>query len=421
MGTVRFVHCADLHLDTPFRGLSEVDPEVGQALNKATFQSWDNIVDLAIGERVDFVVAAGDVYDSSDRTLRAQFRFRDGLKRLAEHGIPAFVAFGNHDPLGGWSNTLDWPETVHTFGARAVDNCPVLRDGSTIATVHGISYPKAEVKDNLSRRFEQPDPSVPSVAVLHANVGGATGHENYAPSTIEELSSKGFTYWALGHVHAHRVLRAAGPAIVYPGCSQSRQPNETGAKGCCLVTLSDGKAPGVRFMPTDAVRFHQGEVDISGCDSVDAARRVVTEHCRVAAAAAEGRPIVVRLSLVGRTPLHRQLARAGAAPELMADLREELLTLDPWVWLERLSLETQGSYDVAVQRQRQDFVGDLISVFDGLLSLDPDELGRLRDDLESEFSSWGGRRYLETLPPDELRDLAEQAMRRTLDLAVTED
>ena len=98
MGTVKFVHCADLHLDTPFRGLSDVAPDVGRALNEATFQSWTNIVDLAIREGVDFVVIAGDVYDSSDRSLRAQFRFRDGLKRLSDHGIPSFVAFGNHDP-----------------------------------------------------------------------------------------------------------------------------------------------------------------------------------------------------------------------------------------------------------------------------------------------------------------------------------
>lgn len=421
MSTVRFVHCADLHLDTPFRGVSDVAPDVGRALNEATFQSWTTIVDLAVREQVDFVVVAGDVYDSSDRSLRAQFRFRDGLERLAERGIPSFVAFGNHDPLSGWSNTLDWPEAVHTFGPEAVDNCPVIRAGSTIATVHGISYPKEAVTENLSRRFERPDPSLPSVAVLHANVGGDTAHLPYAPATVQELSSTGFTYWALGHVHAHRVLRTDSPAIVYPGCSQSRQPNETGAKGCCLVTVAGGRTPDVRFVPTDAVRFHQGAVDISACASVDAARRVVTEHCRVAAAAADGRPLVARLSLGGRTSLHRQLARAGAAPELVADLREELLTFDPWVWLERLTVETQGTYDVGVQRQRQDFVGDLISVFDGLLSLSEDELGHLRDDLELELSSWGGRRYLHTLPPDEVRELAAQAMRRTLDLAVTED
>jgi len=421
MGTVRFVHCADLHLDTPFRGLSDVAPEVGEALNKATFQSWDNIVDLAIREQVDFIVIAGDVYDSSDRTLRAQFRFRDGLKRLAERGIPSFVAFGNHDPLSGWSNTLDWPESVHAFGAGAVDSCPVIRDGLAVATVHGISYPKEAVTENLSRRFDRPETSLPSVAVLHANVGGDTAHLPYAPTTVEELSSRGFTYWALGHVHAHRILRADAPVIVYPGCSQSRQPNETGAKGCCLVTLADGMLPEVRFVPTDVVRFHQGAVDVSRCDSIDAARRAVIANCRSAADEADGRPLVARLSLTGRTDVHRQLARAGAVPELAADLREELLTLEPWIWLERLALDTRGAYDLDVQRQRQDFVGDIISIYDGLLARGPAELEQLREEIESDLSSWGGRRYLEPLPPGAVRELAEEAMRQTLDLVIAED
>ncbi|MCK9357263.1 MAG: DNA repair exonuclease [Dehalococcoidia bacterium] len=421
MSTVKFVHCADLHLDTPFRGLSDVAPDVGRALNEATFQSWTNIVDVAVREAVDFVVIAGDVYDSSDRSLRAQFRFRDGLKRLSDHGIPSFVAFGNHDPLSGWSNTLDWPELAHTFGSAAVDNCPVARGGTTLATIHGISYPKEAVTDNLSLRFERPDASVPSIAVLHANVGGDTAHLPYAPTTVEELSSKGFTYWALGHVHAHRILRADGPAIVYPGCSQSRQPNETGPKGCCLVTLADGRAPDIRFVATDAVRYHGGTVDVSGCASIDSVRQAIIEECRTAAGASEKRPLVVRLSLSGRTTLHRQLTHAADFPQLAEDLREELLALDQWVWLERLSPDTRGAYDISVQRQRQDFVGDLISVYDRLLAGGSDELERLQEEIESDLSSWGGRRYLEPLSPDVVGELAEQVMRQTLDRVVEED
>ncbi len=367
MSTVRFVHCADLHLDTPFRGLSALDEERGRTLNEATFRSWTNIVDLALREKVDFVVVAGDVYDSSDRSLRAQFRFRDGLNRLAEHAIPAFVAFGNHDPLSGWSNTLDWPQTVHTFRAEAVDNCPVIRDGRTVATIQGISYPKEDVKENLSRRFETPDPALPSVAVLHANVGGDITHLPYAPTTAAELASKGFSYWALGHVHAHRVLRTEQPAIVYPGCSQSRQPNETGPKGCCLVTLSDGRAPDIRFVPTDVVRYHRGTIDVSGCASISSVEQSVIESCVATTAESEGRQLVVRLTLTGRTPLHRELSRSGDFTQLATNLREQLVMHDPWIWLERLTLDTRGAYDLNVQRQRQDFVGDLISIYDTLL------------------------------------------------------
>lgn len=421
MGTVRFVHCADLHLDTPFRGVSYVAPDVASVLNEATFRAYDNIIDLAIHEQVDCVLIAGDVYDSSDRSLRAQLRFQKGLQQLADHGIAAFVAFGNHDPLSGWSNTLKWPDTVHAFAAGGVDTCPLYRGGEVVATIHGVSFGKEKETEDLAARFVAPGDGLPAIAVLHSNVGGDTRHDNYAPTTVAELTGKGFDYWALGHVHAHRILKPSAPAIVYPGCTQSRQPNETGAKGCCLVTLSDGTVPQVTFVPVDIVRFHQDTVDVSGCASIDAARQAVVEHCRFAAAGADGRPLVVRLSLAGRTSMHRQLARAGAVPQLTEDLRDELLALAPWVWLERLTLETRAAYDIDVQRQRQDFVGDLISTYDRLLTDDSAALERLREEMESDLSSWGGRRYLEPLAPEAVREIAERAMQQTLDRVVEED
>ena len=343
MSTVRFVHCADLHLDTPFRGLSYVAPDIARALNEATFQAYDNIIDLALRERADCVVIAGDIYDSSDKSLTAQFRFRDGLKRLSDHGIAAFVAFGNHDPFSGWSNTLEWPEMVHIFGSSKVDSCPLARGDEVIATVQGISFGKEAVTEDLAAKFGAPRDGMPSIAVLHANVGSDTGHADYSPTTVAELSSKGYDYWALGHVHSHRVLRDTAPAIVYPGCSQSRHPNETGSKGCCLVTLSERAAPQVRFVPSDVVRYHQGAVDVSACSGIDAVRRAVIEHCDALSAKANDRHLVIRLSLTGRTALQREMRHADTHTELTDSLREELLARTPWVFLERLSLGTRGA------------------------------------------------------------------------------
>jgi len=426
MGTVRFIHCADLHLDTPFRGLSDVAPEVGRALNEATFKSFENIVDLALRESVDFVVIAGDVYDNADRGLSAQFKFQKGMQRLAEHGIEVFVACGNHDPLSGWSASIEWPHTVHTFPANRVHSCQVTRDDQVIATVHGISYPKEAVHDNLASRFGPPDPSVPSIAVLHANVGGDTTHLPYAPTTVGELATKGFTYWALGHVHAHRVLRAEAPAIVYPGCSQSRHPNETGPKGCCLVTLTDSAPPDVRFVPTDIVRFHSGAVDIAECESQDALRRTIVDECRAISAGAQGRHTVIRLALTGRTSLHRELARANSLDALLHMVRDELEGGEPWVWLEKLHLKTRGSYDFATQRNREDFVGDLMSVYDMLLDPATGQLGARMQEMDDAMASWQGYRFLAqrtegvAITDEELLTLAEQARGMTLDQLVEE-
>jgi exonuclease SbcD len=415
MALVRFVHCADLHLDTPFRGLANVSPGTARALAQATFCAWENVVELAIQERADFLVVAGDVFDSADRSLRAQFRFRDGLQRLAEAGIPSFVAFGNHDPVCGWSTSLEWPDLCHRFGAQEVEVFPVRRDGAVIATVHGISYAREAVTEDLSQQFGVPDPAVPSVAVLHANVGGDPGHQPYSPTTVDRLAAKGFTYWALGHVHAYRVLRAHDPAVVYPGCSQSRQPNEVGARGCCLVALAGSGPPDVRFQPTDAVRYDQRSVDVTRCPTVDGIRRAALEACRGIAAAAEGRDVVVRLTLSGRTPLQAELAHGNALADLGEALREELLADSPWIWLERLSSSLWGTYDLDRLRQEQDLSGDLVRVYEALLDGGPDALSEWRAALEEDLGVWSGRSLLPDLSAEDLRQLAVEALHQTLD------
>ncbi|MFW6056146.1 MAG: metallophosphoesterase family protein [Chloroflexota bacterium] len=421
MSTIRFIHCSDLHLDSPFRGLSNVNAEVSAALNEATFRAWENIVDLAISEQVDFVVIAGDIYDSRDRSLRAQLRFRDGMKRLSDACIPSFIAFGNHDPLNGWSNSLEWPREARFFGAREVDSCEVYRNGYAIATVHGISFAREDIRDDLAARFVSPERGLPSIAVLHCNVGSNTGHEPYAPTSVEELSSKGFAYWALGHVHAHRVIRRDAPAIVYPGCSQSRHPNETGAKGCCLVTLNDFGPPDVDFVATDTVRYFKSEVDISGCSSIDAVRESVTRACTAAAESAEGRYLVGRVNLMGRTPLQGELSRGDTVEQLMESIRTDLLARERWVWLERLSLLTHAPYDIAELRQQQDFAGDIVRTYTSLLDSDNEELARLKAEIEKDITRSTLSRLIEPVTEEEFRQLAEQAMHRTLDLVLEDD
>ena len=152
----RFVHTGDLHLDSPFIGLtSEAPPGVVQTLREATIRAWDNVVDLALAEQVDFFLVAGDAFEQANRTLRGQLAFRDGLARLADARIPSFVVTGNHDPLDGWEPSVAWPELAHRFPAHAVTARPILRDGEEIARVHGVSYHKRDITTNLARHFRR--------------------------------------------------------------------------------------------------------------------------------------------------------------------------------------------------------------------------------------------------------------------------
>src|SRR5262245_51374847 len=127
MSGFRFVHAADLHLDTPFEGLARTSPEVGAALRDASLQAFDALVELTLREDAAFLVIAGDVYDGAERGVRAQLRFLGGLRRLSEAGVQVLVTHGNHDPLDGWSAIREWPAGVHVFSPEVVEQVPVER------------------------------------------------------------------------------------------------------------------------------------------------------------------------------------------------------------------------------------------------------------------------------------------------------
>ena len=420
MRPVRFIHCADLHLGTPFKGISELNPDLADMLYQSTYMSFDNIVTLAVEEKVDGVLIAGDVYDSEDKSLQAQLRFRDGLSRLSDAGIRTLIAYGNHDPLNGWSATLKWPEGVFAFPGDKVECISLQEQDETIALVYGISFAKRDIKENLSLGFAPTDESIPRIGLLHANVGTNTGHEPYAPCSIEDLCNNRIDYWALGHVHQSSIIRPANPAITYPGCSQSRSPRETGSKGCYIVTLEFGDDPIIKFAPTDVVRYISDSIDISACLSLDEVVDSAVEKCEEMSAKSDGRSLLVRLWLKGRTALHSQLQRANSIPDLLGSIREQLANREQWVWLDRLNLDTAGTYDLDSLRQGKDLVADIVSVFDELQNPGSQRWKELRETFQPLFTKWPGRGYIEELSPDELLGLANKAREQLLDLLLRE-
>src|SRR5262249_42479935 len=219
MEPLRFVHAADLHLDSPFRGLGEIRASLRDRLQSATLGALTRVVDHTIASKADFLIIAGDLYDSKDRSLRALVSFRKQMERLAERHIPVFIVHGNHDPLNGWGSGFQLPPNVVTFGGH-IDTEPFIRRGRELAHVTGVSYPRERVTDNLSLSFKVPDAAAYSIAVLHANVGHQSGHADYAPATVGDLAAAGFNYWALGHVHTRAVLAEEPAMIVYPGNTQ---------------------------------------------------------------------------------------------------------------------------------------------------------------------------------------------------------
>lgn len=117
----RFIQCGDLHLGTPFKYIKSLGKQVDEAVNRATYRSFEAIVDLAIEQQVQAVLITGDIYDSDTHNLESQVRFAYECERLSAHSIPVFLVQGNHDPAESWLRNIRLPDMVHIFQLRKVN------------------------------------------------------------------------------------------------------------------------------------------------------------------------------------------------------------------------------------------------------------------------------------------------------------
>lgn len=361
-----FVHCADLHLDSPFLGLHALAPEISGVLREATFNAFNNVVDLAILQKAKVLIVAGDIYDGADRSLRAQLHFRDALRRAVDAGIQCCVAHGNHDPLSGWEAGLKMPTAVHRFSGGEVERVTVRAGGETVAHVYGLSYPFREVRENLAGRFRRDADSPFAIGVLHCNVGGNSQHDNYAPCTIEDLVACGMDYWALGHVHTRQVLRESRPCIVYPGNTQGRSLREAGERGCYVVQVDSAGGVRPEFVPTDMVRWYLDEADIAGLKTMDDLLQSLAGTVDRTRARADGRGAILRVRITGRGDLHGMLKRVEPDRDLAQPLHEGEGGREDFVWVESVEVATRPVLDLDQRRQVEDFTGDFLRAAEGL-------------------------------------------------------
>ncbi|MEI7744647.1 MAG: DNA repair exonuclease, partial [Chloroflexota bacterium] len=325
--------------------------------------AWRRIVTLAIDEEVDFVLIAGDAFESANRTLPGQLNLRNGLKRLADAGIDSYVVSGNHDHEGGYIPSVTWPDRAHAFSTTKVESKPVVRNGVEIARVYGMGYKKAAVTDNLVLKFKR-EPGVPfAIGLLHTNVGGDTSAGNYAPCTITDLRNAGMDYWALGHIHRHAILNAASPTVIYCGNPQGRDPGEVEPRGCYLVTVAADGTVTPEFRVTDEVRWRLLDVPIGDVTTEEGLVNTVVREVDAARTEA-GRSIVARVTLTGAGPAHRLLAKTGLLNGVLTTAREDLGEAAPFAWIESLRDATRPEFDREARKQADDFLGSVLRLID---------------------------------------------------------
>jgi DNA repair exonuclease SbcCD nuclease subunit len=229
-----FVHAADLHLDSPFAGMRALSPKIAGQLQDASLEAFDGLIDLAVSSHAAFLVLAGDIYDQSERGVRAQLRFLRGMQRLQSSNISVYCAFGNHDHLeGDWPAVREWPGNVHFFPAEEVGVFEARTSGQLLATIYGCSYERRAMRENMALHYHASAAESLHVGVLHCSLGGRGEAGAYSDCTEEELARAGMDYWALGHFHQYDILRKGDPWVVYSGSLQGRslRPSEQGPQG----------------------------------------------------------------------------------------------------------------------------------------------------------------------------------------------
>ena len=337
---MRFLHCADIHLDSPLRGLERYEGAPVEQVRGATRRAFENMVQCALREKVDFVVIAGDLYDGDWPDFNTGLFFAKGMAQLGESGIAVYVVRGNHDAASKLTRSLPLPKNVYLFP----DKAPKTRTDDNLGlAVHGQSFATAAVFDDLAAGYPTAVPGYFNLGALHTSLTGRPGHDNYAPTTELILNSKGYDYWALGHVHAREIV-SRDPWVVYPGNMQGRHIREQGTKGCELVTVENGSIT-TESVPLDVLRWSELAIDVTGIPDIDALLDRAAGDVRNELSKADGRIVGLRLRLQGAGAVHRVVS---ARPDVVAEqLRAVALDASGGnAWVEKVDLRIRPSLGV---------------------------------------------------------------------------
>ena len=407
----KFIHAADIHLDSPLKGLDRYEGAPVDEIRNATRRAFEGLIQLAIDERVQFVIIAGDVYDGDWRDYNTGLFFVKQAARLREADIPLFLIAGNHDAANRMTRSLKLTENVTRLSHESPET--VTLDHLGVA-LHGQSFAEAATFDDLSQLYPAATRGMFNIGVLHTSATGYEGHDAYAPCTVDGLCSKGYDYWALGHVH-NRERLCEEPPVEFCGNLQGRHIRETGAKGCLLVQVENDLSAHTQFRPLDVLRWERATVDVTGARGGDEILSRVATRLRDDRRAAEGRPLAVRIELHGACP---------AQPKIVAErnrwtneIRSQALAdSDGAVWIEKVKFRLEDpSESHKLQETTDGPVGELLALF-GELREDPARL----HDLGVDFSDVVRKLPAEAqgcLPsedPDWLREVLSEAKPRLL-------
>lgn len=396
MTKVTFLHAADLHLDSPFKGLGNLPEAIFTRLKLSTFTSLKNIINLALLHEVDFVLLAGDLYDQEDRSIKAQNTLRKEFERLHKANIPVYLIHGNHDHTGGNWIKLHWPDNVHFFSDKEVERKPFRKNGQVLANIYGFSYPHRAVYEKMIHHYQKGEDGIYHIGLLHGNVEGGSEHSPYAPFKLTELLEKDFDYWALGHIHKRQVL-SKQPPIIYPGNIQGRHKKETGEKGCYIVTLTKSDAH-YHFFNTADIIWESVQISIQHLQTIDELYTNCLDLMNQLRLEQAG--LFLTITLTGSGVIN-ELLTEQVIEELQLMMNEDEAQKYNFVWVTSILNDTQQAYDREQLKSESTFLGELLSTIDCYEEYE--------QALSSILSHPQVRKYIENFDEKELKAIKEEA------------
>jgi len=357
---ISFIHAADLHLDSPFKGLANVPEEMFNQIKDSTFKALDQLVETAIRRRVDFILIAGDLFDNEKQSLKAQIYLKKAFETLKKQGINVYISYGNHDYIHGNQYPVTYPDNVFVFPDETIRSFAYRKDNREIARIYGFSYMKRSVRENKACEYEIEKVDVPfHIAMLHGSIAGNAEHDVYAPFERKELIEKDFDYWALGHIHKREILNE-NPHIVYPGNIQGRHRKETGEKGCYHVTLTKTSCD-LSFIPTHTILFHPLTVDVSECTEVHQTEAVIEK----ALSQVNNRtPQLIDLTLRSNHANLKEWENVQLIDDIIDFINEMAVNKQNWQYIFKTTVETESVIADETLFEGEHFIGELFRQFE---------------------------------------------------------
>lgn len=400
----RFVHTADVHLDSPLRSLALRNADLAELVGVATRTAFSRTVDLCLSEQVDAFIIAGDLYDGSLRSMKTARFFAEEMRRLTEADISAFIIRGNHDAESVITRELTLPEGVHVFSNK--DKPIPMKDGAV--AIHGVSFKDAQAPESLLPKYQPGTPGIIDIGAMHTSLDGSPYHDVYAPCSTADLAAHGYAYWALGHIHKRSVTRHDDCTIVMPGIPQGRHINEDGLKSVSLVTVDANGACEIEERHVAPVRFERLELDASDVADWPALITAAVEAFTPLQDGPVDQDIIVRITCLASGAFGRTLQREA---ELLEEELRSAASRVGRIHIEQVACEIRES--TPVENSRASDLSAIIKsgkIDRGLIAsrLQGDLLQliqRLPGELRAQFDPDSNQDFLARLTDDGITDL----------------